>query len=104
MSVRKRTWTTPKGEAKTAWVVDYTDASGKRRLKTFAKKKDVDAFAATAHVEVREGVHVADSASVTVAVAGNLWIATAEPTALSARPSRTTGRTSTCTSPRSSAA
>ncbi|MAY30571.1 MAG: site-specific integrase [Aurantimonas sp.] len=78
MSVRKRTWTTPKGEAKTAWVVDYTDASGKRRLKTFAKKKDVDAFAATAHVEVREGVHVADSASVTVAVAGNLWIATAE--------------------------
>jgi integrase len=71
MSIRKRTWTTPKGEEKTAWVVDYVDAKGKRRLKTFAKKKDADQFAATAKVEVREGVHVADSASATVKQAGN---------------------------------
>jgi hypothetical protein len=35
-------------------------------LKTFDKKKDADAFAATAKVEIRESVHVADSASVTV--------------------------------------
>lgn len=78
MSVRKREWTTPKGASKSAWVVDYTDMYGKRRLKTFAKKKDADAFAATASVEVREGVHVADSASITVAEAGKLWIATGE--------------------------
>ena len=78
MSVRKRTWTTPKGEEKSAWVVDYTDTTGQRRLKTFTKKKEADQFAATATVEVREGVHVADSASVTVEKAGALWIASGE--------------------------
>ncbi|RVM15113.1 tyrosine-type recombinase/integrase [Sinorhizobium meliloti] len=77
MSVRKRTWTTPKGVEKSAWVVDYFDMNGKRRMKTFVKKKDADAFAATAKVEVREGVHVADSASATVEAAGKLWIASA---------------------------
>lgn len=74
MSVRKREWTTPKGEAKSAWVVDYFDTNGKRRLKTFRLKKEADQFAATATVEVREGTHVADSASVTVEKAGKLWI------------------------------
>lgn len=78
MSIRKRTWTTGTGDEKTAWVVDYVDTKGKRRLKTFAKKKDADQFAATATVEVREGTHVADSASATVAVAGRLWIASGE--------------------------
>lgn len=78
MSVRKREWTTPKGEAKSAWVVDYFDTAGKRRLKTFKLKKDAERFAATASVEVREGVHVADSASVTVEKAGSLWIASGE--------------------------
>jgi integrase len=74
MSVRKREWTTPKGEAKSAWVVDYFDGTGQRRLKTFKLKKDADKFAATASVEVREGVHVADGASITVEKAGKLWI------------------------------
>lgn len=77
MSVRKRTWTTPKGEEKSSWVVDYFDMAGKRRLKTFAKKKDAEVFAATAKVEVRAGVHVADSASATVEQAGKLWLASA---------------------------
>lgn len=78
MSIRKRVWKSAKGVEKTAWVVDYADATGKRRLKTYDKKKDADAFAATAKVEIREGVHVADSASVTVAQAGTFWIASAE--------------------------
>ncbi|WP_102960231.1 tyrosine-type recombinase/integrase [Mangrovicella endophytica] len=78
MSVRKRSWTTATGAEKTAWVVDYADAKGKRRLKTFQRKKEADAFAATANVEVREGVHVADSASATVAQAGDFWILTGE--------------------------
>jgi integrase len=78
MSVRKREWTTPKGEAKSAWVVDYFDTAGKRRLKTFKLKKEADRFAATASVEVRDGVHVADSASATVEKAGALWIASGE--------------------------
>ena len=74
MSVRNRTWIT-KGVEKVAWVVDYRDGQGQRRLKTFSKKKEADAFAATAHVEVREGTHVADGASCTVKQAGKLWIA-----------------------------
>lgn len=78
MSVRKRRWTTAEGDLREGWVVDYTDAKGVRRLKTFARKKEADAFSATASVEVREGVHVADSASVTVKAAGAFWIATAE--------------------------
>lgn len=77
MSVRKRAWTTPKGEAKSAWVVDYFDVAGKRRLRTFRLKKEADTFAATASVEVREGVHIADSASVTIEAAGKLWLETA---------------------------
>lgn len=74
MSIRKREWTTPKGEKKTAWVVDYVDGQGKRRLKTFAKKKEADQFEATAKVEVRDGIHVADSATVTIEEAGKFWL------------------------------
>src|SRR5271163_4154593 len=78
MSVRKRAWTSSKGEHKEAWVVDYVDQTGKRRLKTFAKKKAADSFSATANVEIRAGTHTADSASITVAEAGKLWLKTGE--------------------------
>jgi integrase len=75
MSIRRRKWKAASGEIRESWVVDYFDGAGKRRLKTFAKKKDADAFASTSKVEIRQGVHVADSASVTVAEAGRLWLA-----------------------------
>jgi integrase len=78
MSVRKRAWTSAKGEAKEAWVVDYVDQAGRRRLRTFTKKKDADAFHATAKVEIREGVHTAHSASTTLTRAADLWISTCE--------------------------
>lgn len=78
MSVRKRTWTSPKGEEKTAWVVDYLDSKGKRRLRTFAKKKEADAFSATASVEVREGVHIAERETVTVKEAAVFWLASCD--------------------------
>jgi integrase len=78
MSVRKRNWKTSKGVEKEAWVVDYADGQGERRLKTFKKKNDADTFASTTHVEIRQGTHVADGASVTVKEAGEKWIAQAE--------------------------
>jgi integrase len=78
MSVRKRAWTTSKGEQKEAWVVDYVDQGGKRRLKTFSKKKAADNFSATANVEIRAGIHTADSASKTIAEAGKLWLETGD--------------------------
>jgi len=72
MSVRKRTWTTRNGEAKEAWVVDYADQRGARHLKTFERKKEADAYAATVRVDIRAGVHT--SSKVTVAHAGKHWI------------------------------
>jgi len=78
MSVRKREWKTAKGVAKSAWVADYVDMAGKRHQKAFAKKKDADTFAATAAVEVRQGIHVADSDSATIEAAGRFWIASGE--------------------------
>jgi integrase len=73
MSVRKRTWTTPKGEAREAWVVDYTDQHG-RHIETFARKRDADTRHAQVAVNMRAGTHVAPSASITVAEAGQLWL------------------------------
>jgi hypothetical protein len=43
MAVRKRIW--KHGEAlKEAWVVDFKDSIGRRRLKTFTTKRDADRF------------------------------------------------------------
>jgi integrase len=104
MSIRKRTWTTAKGEEKTSWVVDYVDGAGVRRLKTFRLKKEADAFSATATVEVREGVHVAESASATVSAAGKLsGSPAARRRVWSDRRSTSTVSTSIYISPRSSA-
>lgn len=74
MSVRKRIWTDAKGDERTAWVVDYKDQSGKRRLKTFKLKKEADAFALTSGVEVRDGTHVADRETITVSEACKTWL------------------------------
>jgi integrase len=78
MSVRKRVWKGPGGEPKEAWVVDYVDQHGDRHLKTFAKKRDADAHHAIVGVAVRAGTHTADSKSVTVARAAELWLESCE--------------------------
>jgi integrase len=78
MSVRKRKWKTRKGELKEAWIVDYVDPRGVRRMETFALKKQADERASQIDVDVRAGVHTAHSASVTVAEAGELWLTKAE--------------------------
>jgi len=78
MSVRKRSWTSPSGEAKSAWQADYTDQNGVRRRETFTTKKDADAFLLKARVEIKDGVHTADRASITVADAGARWLAHCE--------------------------
>lgn len=75
MSVRKRTWKTAAGEVREAWLADYTGQDGDRHAKTFDRKKDAEAFISNAKVEVSKGVHTADSDSVTVAKAAELWLA-----------------------------
>src|SRR6516162_1543332 len=76
MSVRKRSWKGPNGETKESWIVDYGDAEGERHIKTFARKRDADAWHAKVGIDVRSGVHTADSKSPTVAEAGQLWLQT----------------------------
>jgi integrase len=74
MSVRKRTWTTRRGEPKEAWIVDYIDQDGDRHIETFERKKEPDARHATVKVNVRQGIHTAPSKSITVAEAAESWI------------------------------
>jgi integrase len=78
MSVRKRAWKSPSGEPKEAWVVDYVDQHGDRHLKTFAKKRDADAHHAIVGAAVHAGTHTADSKSVTVVRAAELWLESCE--------------------------
>jgi integrase len=73
MSVRKRTWSV-NGERREAWIADYVDQGGERHIKTFAKRRDAEAFHASARVEVSKGLHTADRRSPTVAEAGELWL------------------------------
>ena len=73
VSVRRRSWV-GRGERKEAWVVDYVDQHRTRHIKTFARKKDADAYHAKVAVDVRAGIHTADSRSVTVVEAGRLWL------------------------------
>lgn len=77
-AIRKRNWTTPTGEAKAAWLVDYQDQSGKRRAKQFRTKKEAEEYADRARLEVRQGTHTHDRDSITVSIAADLWIAAAE--------------------------
>src|SRR4051794_27406301 len=78
MSVRKRTWTTSKGESKEAWIVDYSDQQGDRHIETFSRKKEADEFHDSVRVDVRQGTHTPHSKSITIAEAGERWIKTGE--------------------------
>lgn len=77
MGIRERTWEW-KGKQKSAWIADYYDAKGKRRLKTFKTKKAATDWAAETRVQMNKGGHIADGASITVAEAGKLWLQTGE--------------------------
>jgi integrase len=77
MSVRKRSWTTDRGESREAWVVDYAQL-GQRHLKTFARKRDADAYHAQVAVDISAGVHTPDSRSISVSEAGARWLQSRE--------------------------
>src|SRR5262249_43093955 len=77
MSIRKRKWAS-RGAERTAWVVDYVDSAGGRRLRTFETKREAEEWSVTARDEVRRGVHTPMSASITVQEATGRWIANCE--------------------------
>jgi integrase len=74
MSVRRRTWTTQRGEERESWVVAYTDRAGARRIETYTRRRDADARHAEIQVELRRGTHTPTSTSDTVAAAFAGWI------------------------------
>src|SRR5262249_2683950 len=51
---------------------------GKRRLKTFKRRREAESFENAVGVGVRSGLHVPDSQSVTLAEAGRLWLDSCE--------------------------
>ena len=76
-TVRKRVWASG-GVQREAWIADYFDANAKRRLKTFKRKKDADAWLARTQHELGEGIHTPASTSKTVAELGTDWLAHCE--------------------------
>lgn len=73
-SVRKRILSS--GEIR--WQVDYRDHSGKRRHKQFATKAEAVSYETKVRSEIVAGTHVADSASITIEAAADLWLQRAE--------------------------
>src|ERR1700731_1963444 len=74
MSVRKRAWKNSAGEVKEAWICDYVDQDGNRRLRTFDRKSKAKDFATTVSNEIKEGTHTPESQSITVSEAAELWL------------------------------
>lgn len=72
-SVRKRSWKSTDG-LRSAWVVDYKDGGGKRRLKSFSTRKEASEFLITANWELRHGHHTPDRESISVERAADLWL------------------------------
>jgi integrase len=77
MSVRKRIWTTRKGETKEVFVVDYS-VNGQRRHETFQREDAALDRAARVRVDVRAGKHVALDNKITFADIAERWIKRAE--------------------------
>jgi len=72
-TIRKRVWKIG-GVERSAWIVDYRDQGGVRRLKTFNTKREAEAWSVTALHEVRQGTHSPHSTSITVSEAWELWL------------------------------
>ena len=70
----KRNWTTSKGEKRTAWVVDFSDASGQRCRRQFDTKRDADDFRIGTETQLRSGTFRADAAKVSVKDATTIYL------------------------------
>jgi integrase len=84
MSVRKREWTTRKGEHKEAWLVDYVDQHNRRHIETYPLRKDAKKREDKIKEEIGKGTHVAVSDSITIKEAAVRWIARCEADGLEA--------------------
>ena len=78
MAVRKRAWMTSTGERREAWVADYTDSTGKRHVKTFARKAEATAALATITVAVKEGRHTPARSDIKLVEAAARWLSSCQ--------------------------
>ena len=69
-SIQKRTL--PSG--KTAWLVDFKDANGKRRARQFAAKREADAFLVKTRAQIAGGLYVYDADRLSVADTIKHWL------------------------------
>ncbi|MDR6635121.1 integrase [Phyllobacterium sp. 1468] len=65
-TVKKRKWTTGKGEQREAWVFAWTDAQGKRHKEQFPLKRDAEARRTEISHKVSTGTFRAEAATKTV--------------------------------------
>ena len=73
-SVRKRKWTTPKGEERVSWIVDFIDDAGKRDRKQFNTKAEADRFRIKIEGALSTGAYRAGAGKVTVKEAADLFL------------------------------
>ncbi|MFB9354254.1 site-specific integrase [Sneathiella chinensis] len=74
MAISKRTWTTKKGEKRSAWEASYTDKTGKRRRKQFDRKKEAESWMIKVQSELAAGLHTPESQSISVKEAAQIWL------------------------------
>jgi integrase len=65
---------TYKGKTEDRWLVLWTDLKGKRREKWFQNKRHADAYAIKIDREIEDNVQVADGATMTFAMACEMWL------------------------------
>lgn len=73
-TIKKRTWTTAAGEARSAWQLSYIDGKGLRHRLQFPTKGEADRERIRVEGEIAEGVHVADRESITVLDAARAFV------------------------------
>lgn len=65
-TITRRKWKTGKGVEREAWVLAYTDASGKRHKQQYAKKREAEARRVEVEGQIVGGTYRAEAASKTV--------------------------------------
>lgn len=73
-TVRKRKWTTAKGETRTAWIVDILDKNGNRERKQFESKQAADDFRIETEGKKRLNDYRASSADLTLKDAAEIYL------------------------------
>lgn len=73
--VYPRTWTTPSGEKRKAFMLSYMGDSGVRHRKQFARKKDAEDERVRVEGLLASGLHISDKDSLTVLGAAQKFIA-----------------------------